>query len=71
MLHQNSRDLFDELMNKLAEQEFKNRGFKRTRFVDGFEEYDKILDEMYEKFEYFESEIIKIENGTPIPNRDR
>ena len=27
MLHQNSRDLFDELMEKLAEKEFKNRGF--------------------------------------------
>ena len=71
MLHQNSRDLFDELMEKLATKELKNRGFKRTRFVDGFEEYDKILDEMYEKFEYFETEIIKIENGTPVPNRDR
>ena len=71
MLHQTPRDLFDELMGKLAEQELKNRGFKRTRFVDGFEEYDEILDEMYAKFEYFESEIIKIENGTPIPNRDR
>ena len=66
MLHQNSRDLFDCLMENLADQEFKNRGFKRTRFVDGFEEYDKILDEMYEKFEYFESEVIKIENGTPV-----
>ena len=71
MLHQNSRDLFDELMGKLAEKEFKNRGF-----VGGFSGasmvfYDKILDEMYAKFEYFESEIIKIENGTPVPNRDR
>tara|TARA_B100000745_G_C19947059_1_gene319628 strand:+ start:279 stop:494 length:216 start_codon:yes stop_codon:yes gene_type:complete len=71
MLHQNSRDLFDELMGKLTEQELQNRGVERTRFVDGFEEYDKILDEMYAKFEYFESEIIKIENGTPVPNRDR
>ena len=60
-----TRDLFDELMGKLADQELKNRGLK-SDFM-----YDKILDEMYAKFEYFESEIIKIENGTPVPNRDR
>ena len=65
MLHQNSRNLFDELMGKLTDQELKNRDLK-SDFM-----YDKILDEMYEKFEYFETEIIKIENGTPIPNRDR
>ena len=57
MLHQNSRDLFDELMGKLADQELKNRGLK-SDFM-----YDKILDEMYEKFELFELEIIKIQNG--------
>ena len=68
MLHQTSRDLFEELIGRLADQEFKNRGFKRDRFVDGFEEYDKIIDEMLKKFEYFESEIIKIENGTPVTN---
>ena len=61
----NTRELFDELMEKLADQELKNRGLK-SDFM-----YDKILDEMYEKFEYFESEVIKIENGTPVPNRDR
>ena len=61
----NTRDLFDELMGKLTDQELKNRGLK-SDFM-----YDKILDEMYAKFEYFESEIIKIENGTPVPNRDR
>ena len=60
MLHLNSRDLFDCLMENIAEQEFKNRGFK-SDFM-----HDKILDEMYEKFEYFESEVIKIENGTPV-----
>ena len=60
MLHQTPRDLFDELMEKLAEKEFKNRGF-----VGGFSPkswaYDEILDEMYEKFELLELEIIKIE----------
>ena len=65
MLHLNSRDLFDCLMENLADQECKNRGFE-SDFM-----HDKILDEMYEKFEYLESEVIKIENGTPIPNRDR
>ena len=65
MLHQNSRDLFDCLMENLADQEFKNRGFE-SDFM-----HDKILDEMYEKFEYLESEVIKIENGTPVPERDR
>ena len=65
MLYQTPRDLFDELMGKLAEKEFKNRDLK-SDFM-----YDKILDEMYAKFEYLESEIIKIENGTPVPNRDR
>tara|TARA_Y100001951_G_C11142701_1_gene184582 strand:+ start:26 stop:223 length:198 start_codon:yes stop_codon:yes gene_type:complete len=65
MLHQNSRDLFDELMEKLAEKELKNRGLK-SDFM-----HDKILDEMYEKFEYFESEVIKISNGIPIPKRDQ
>ena len=60
MLHQNSRNLFDELMGKLAEKELKNR-YLKSDFM-----YDKILDEMYEKFEYIESEIIKIENGTPV-----
>ena len=65
MLHQNSRDLFDELMEKLAAKELKNRGLK-SDFM-----HDKILDEMYEKFEYFESEVIKIENGIPIPKRDQ
>ena len=53
----NTRDLFDELMGKLTDQELKNRGLK-SDFM-----YDKILDEMYAKFEYFESEIIKIKNG--------
>ena len=57
MLHQKPRDLFDELMGKLADQELKNRGLK-SDFM-----YDKILDEMYEKFELLESEIIKIQNG--------
>jgi len=65
MLHQTPRDLFDELMGKLADLELKVRGLK-SDFM-----HDKILDEMYEKFEYLESEIIKIENGTPVPNRDR
>ena len=65
MLHQNSRDLFEELMEKLAEKELKNRGLK-SDFM-----HDKILDEMYEKFEYFESEVIKISNGIPIPKRDQ
>ena len=65
MLHQTPRDLFDELMGKLADLELKVRGLK-SDFM-----YDKILDEMYAKFEYLESEIIKIENGTPVPNRDR
>ena len=60
MLHQNSRDLFDCLMENLADQAWKNRGFK------GDFMHDKILDEMYEKFEYLESEVIKIENGTPV-----
>ena len=60
MLHLNSRDLFDCLMENLAEQELKNRGLK-SDFM-----HDKILDEMYEKFEYLESEVIKIENGTPV-----
>ena len=55
MLHQNSRDLFDELMEKLAEKECKNRGLK-SDFM-----HDKILDEMYEKFELLELEIIKIQ----------
>ena len=55
MLHQNSRDLFDELMEKLAEKEFKNRGLK-SDFM-----YDTILDELNEKFELLELEIIKIE----------
>ena len=65
MLHLNSRDLFDCLMENLAEQELKNRGLK-SDFM-----HDKILDEMYEKFEYLESEVIKIENGTPVPKRDQ
>ena len=65
MLHLNSRDLFDCLMENLADQEFKNRDFK-SDFM-----HDKILDEMYEKFEYLESEVIKIENGTPVPKRDQ
>ena len=52
-----TRDLFDELMGKLADQELKNRGLK-SDFM-----YDKILDEMYEKFELLECEIIKIKNG--------
>ena len=65
MLHQNARDLFDCLMENLAEQELKNRGLK-SDFM-----HDKILDEMYEKFEYLESEVIKIENGTPVPKRDQ
>ena len=55
MLHQNSRDLFEELMGKLTDQELKNRGLK-SDFM-----YDKILDEMYEKFELLELEIIKIQ----------
>jgi len=53
----NTRELFDELMEKLADQELKNRGLK-SDFM-----YDKILDEMYEKFELLECEIIKIKNG--------
>ena len=65
MLHLNSRDLFDCLMENLADQECKNRGFE-SDFM-----HDKILDEMYEKFEYLESEVIKIENGTPVPKRDQ
>ena len=52
-------------MENLAEQELKNRGLK-SDFM-----HDKILDEMYEKFEYLESEVIKIENGTPVPKRDQ
>ena len=52
-----TRELFDELMGKLADQELKNRGLK-SDFM-----YDKILDEMYEKFELLECEIIKIKNG--------
>ena len=71
MLHQNSRDLFDELMGKLAEKEFKNRGFPSWANEEESKEYEKILDEMFEKFEYLESEVIKIENGIPVPNRDR
>ena len=55
MLHQKPRDLFDELMGKLAEQELKNRGLK-SDFM-----YDTILDELNEKFELLELEIIKIE----------
>ena len=66
MLHQTTRDLFDELMGRLADQEFKNRGFNLNLMESSFEEYDKILDEMYEKFEYFESEIIKIEQHLVI-----
>ena len=61
MLHQNSRDLFDELMGRLADQEFKNRGFNLNLMESSFEEYDKILDELNEKFELLELEIIKIE----------
>ena len=52
-------------MEKLAEKELKNRGLK-SDFM-----YDKIVDEMYEKFEYLESEVIKISNGIPIPKRDQ
>ena len=55
MLHQTTRDLFDELMGKLADQELKNRGLK-SDFM-----YDTILDELNEKFELLELEIIKIE----------
>ena len=55
MLHQKPRDLFDELMGKLADQELKNRGLK-SDFM-----YDTILDELNEKFELLELEIIKIE----------
>ena len=67
MLHQNSRDLFDCLMENLADQEFKNRGFKSDFVYDIHKSYNtdayKILDEMYNKFEYLESEIIKIGKG--------
>ena len=42
MLHQKPRDLFDELMGKLADQELKNRGLK-SDFM-----YDTILDELNE-----------------------
>ena len=70
-----TRELFDDLMEKLAEQEFQNRGFKSDFVYDIHKSYNtdayKILDEMYNKFEYFESEIIKIGNGTPIPKRDQ
>ena len=55
MLHQKPRDLFDELMGKLADQELKNRGLK-SDFM-----YDTILDELNEKFELLELEIIKIQ----------
>ena len=55
MLHQTTRDLFDELMGRLADQELKNRGLK-SDFM-----YDTILDELNEKFELLELEIIKIE----------
>ena len=55
MLHQKPRDLFDELMGKLADQELKNRGLK-SDFM-----YDTILDELNEKFELLELEIIKID----------
>ena len=61
MLHQTTRDLFDELMGRLADQEFKNRGFNLNLMENSFEEYDKILDELNEKFELLELEIIKIE----------
>jgi len=61
MLHQNSRDLFDELMEKLAEKEFKNRGFVGGLSGASMVFYDKILDEMYEKFELLELKIIEIE----------
>ena len=61
MLHQTPRDLFDELMEKLAEKEFKNRGFPRWADDSEYKEYEKILDELHEKFELLELEIIKIE----------
>ena len=60
MLHQNSRDLFDELMEKLAEKEFKNRGYIGD-FGPKSWAYDEILDEMYKKFELLELKIIEIE----------
>jgi len=61
MLHQTPRDLFDELMEKLAEKEFKNRGFPSWADDSEYKEYEKILDELHEKFELLELEIIKIE----------
>ena len=61
MLHQTPRDLFDELMEKLAEKESKNRGIPSWAGGLEYKEYEKILDELHEKFELLELEIIKIE----------
>ena len=62
--NQKLRPLFDELIEKLAEQEFKNRGFSNWCDDSEYEEYEKILDGLYDKFSELESEVIKIKNGS-------
>ncbi len=74
MLNQTPKDLFDEMMTKLAELEYKNRGFDPSDCMTGggpTKDFVQILEEMYRKFDYYETEIIKIQNGIPIPDRDR
>ena len=74
MLNQTPKDLFDEMMTKLAEVEYKNRGFDPKDCMTGggpTKDFVQILEEMYRKFDYYETEIIKIQNGIPIPHRDR
>ena len=74
MLNQTPKDLFDEMMTKLAELEYKNRGFDPSDCMTGggpTKDFVQILEEMYRKFDYYETEIIKIQNGIPIPERDR
>lgn len=74
MLNQTPKNLFDEMMNKLAEQEYKNRGFDLKDCMTGdgpTKDFVQILEEMYHLFAHHENEIIKIQNGIPIPERDR
>ena len=62
------------MMTKLAELEYKNRGFDPSDCMTGggpTKDFVQILEEMYRKFDYYETEIIKIQNGIPIPERDR
>ena len=63
---------YNESTDKLLEGIKDNYNkWSTSRVLLEYKEYEKILDEMYVKFEYLESEIIKIENGIPVPNRDR